>query len=88
MSAMTEEERIEFMKQKHIQENKERGYKPIDFTLDEWVDQIPPVYKIYRVEHETDKAILIRCIYDYSEYEGYQAYQNWYPKKAIHFKEV
>ena len=88
MSVMTAEERIEFMRQKHVQENKERGYKPIDFTLDEWAGQIPPVYKIYRVVHETEKAILIRCIYDYTEYEGYQAHENWYPKKAIHFKEV
>ena len=87
MSVMTEEERMAYMEQKHIKENKELGYKPIDFTLDEWVEQVSPLYKIYRVVRETEKAILIRCIYDFNEYEGYEAFENWYPKKAIHFQE-
>lgn len=87
MSLLTPEERMAQLEQKRIEENKERGYKPIDFTLEEWVAQIPSAYKIYRIVNQTEKAILIRCIYDYKEYEGYLPYERWYPKKAIHFKE-
>lgn len=85
-SLLTPEEKAEKFRQEKIQRNHDLGYKPIDFTLDAWVEPVSSVYKVYRVAYETARAILVKLMYSYEEYDG-MAHERWLPKTAIHFQE-
>lgn len=65
--------------------NLELGYKPIDFTVDDWVSMPSSKYIYYRVVVETKKAVLLNFLQDlYDSDSG--AIDRWIPIKAIHYK--
>lgn len=66
------------------QVNRELGYKPIDFTLAEWLGHHPERYTYYRIVKTTTRAILIHLIHEMTEYDG-AANGYWIPKSAIIF---
>lgn len=77
--------RLEETRQYRIKSNQELGFKEVDFKLADWFTpgQIP-MFKMYRIAHETEKAYLLRLT-NFLDIDESNMHDAWVPKKAITF---
>lgn len=61
------------------------GYRPIDFTLDEWVNVPLEKYCYYRIGIETNRAYLLRLLDDIYK-DDVQSIDRWVPRSAFHLR--
>lgn len=66
--------------------NMHLGYKPIDFTLEEWVGINLEKYKFYRIAVKTPKAYLIKLLDDLCK-SDVQSVDRWVPISAFHLED-
>ena len=82
------EARIKERREKNRKYWLDKGFKKVDFELEDWCIKLCEVWfnfdDYYRIAKETDKAYLLERVCDIEDSSCYSSY--WVPKKGIRFK--
>lgn len=77
------QKRMEEARLARRESNLRLGYRPIDFTIDEWVCLPLEKYSYYRIGIETNRAYLLRLLDDIYK-DDVQSVDRWVPRSAFH----